>query len=74
MYLACQIFRGDMFKVTQRRLKQDDTGCEHSNMDGPVGRIGDYEEFLCPKCGHLIQRELDESGKPTGKSFIVVTS
>jgi predicted RNA-binding Zn-ribbon protein involved in translation (DUF1610 family) len=67
------IERRPMFKVTQRELKQDDTGCEHSDLDGPVGRKNDYEEFRCPKCGNTIQRKLDESGKPNGESFIVVT-
>jgi hypothetical protein len=60
-----------MFKVKQRQCKQDDTGCEHSDLDGPVGRSNDCEEFRCPKCGNQIGRKLDESGKPTGESFIV---
>lgn len=48
------------------------TGCAHSNLDGPVGSIGDCEEFRCPLCGNQIARKLDALDKPTGESFIVV--
>jgi predicted RNA-binding Zn-ribbon protein involved in translation (DUF1610 family) len=59
-----------MFNVTQPQVRPDDSGCDHSNLDGPSRNIGIYEAFRCPKCGNQITRKLDESGKPTGESFI----
>jgi predicted RNA-binding Zn-ribbon protein involved in translation (DUF1610 family) len=58
-----------MVNVTIRERVPDDTGCEHSDLDGPVGPNG--EEFHCPKCGYQIARELDGSNKPTGRTFVV---
>jgi hypothetical protein len=58
-------------EVIKRNFKQDRTGCEHSNLDGPVARRDGFEEFRCPICSHLIRRKLDKLGKPTGESHIV---
>ena len=60
-----------MLDAFRRFPKKDDTGCEHSNMDGPVGAGKNFEEFQCPKCGHLIRRTLDNLGKPTGETFVL---
>ncbi len=60
-----------MFSITERDYKQDDTGCEHSDLDGPVGRSNGYEEFRCGKCENYIVRKLDESGKPVCETWIV---
>jgi predicted RNA-binding Zn-ribbon protein involved in translation (DUF1610 family) len=59
-----------MFHVTQRKQSPDNTGCAHSNNDGPVGKLGDREEFRCPKCGKMIERQLDGSGRTIGSWII----
>jgi len=56
--------------ATQRIFKKDNSGCEHSNLDGPVGRVGDMEEFRCPICGNLVRRRLDTLGVPTTETYI----
>jgi hypothetical protein len=56
-------------KIT-RYFEKDDTGCEHSNADSAVGLSGEFEEFWCSKCSHLILRKIDSLRKPTGESYI----
>ncbi len=69
--LAIPPRRPKVFDVTRRIFKKDNSGCEHSNLDGPVGRDGDMEEFRCPKCGNLVRRKLDTQGVPTTETYIM---
>lgn len=60
-----------MLDVTRRSFKKDNSDCEHSSLDGPVGRAGDMEEFRCPKCRNLVRRKLDAQGVPTSEVYIL---
>jgi hypothetical protein len=57
------------------KTKPDTTGCLHK-FNGPT-RIVMWEGIskrvgYCPACKNQVALVLDESGKPTGESYIVV--
>lgn len=66
--------RCKVLDATRRIFKKDNSGCEHSNLDGPVGRDGNVEEFRCPICGNLVRRKLDAQGVPTTEIYIMGTA
>ena len=61
-----------MLNVHTFKLRPDDTGCNHW-IDGPSREDENYRYGLCAHCKNQVALKLDESGKPTGESFIVVT-
>ena len=63
-----------MLDAIRRISKKDNSRCEHSNLDGPVGRDGNVEEFRCPMCGNLVRRKLDMAGVPTTEIYIMGTA
>jgi hypothetical protein len=53
------------------RQEIDDTGCEHSMLDGPVTELNGFQVFRCPECNNTIARRLSKSGGQSYEDLIV---
>jgi hypothetical protein len=51
--------------------KADTTGCAH-RFDGPTRKEDGWEMGLCSNCHNQVALELDEAGKRTGRSRLIV--
>jgi hypothetical protein len=57
--------------IINYKFADDTSGCEHSLTAGPTSVINNTLFGRCFNCGREIALELDESGKVTGKSWVV---